>query len=399
MRKSLLILLILSFVSQLRAQNLRDPEFMKQVQIGFTDIYNMDYAEAKRFFTSLEKQYPYHPAPPLYLASNLWLEELLRRQDLELSRFVSPTYFSKKTNQEMPPQERASFFSYLQKSESLSNAILAKNRQDKDGRYFLATVDGLQCTFAITIDHSLWQAFRHGNKAYTQCKQLVEEDPNYYDAYLTVGLYEYVVGSIPWYWKWMALMIGAHGKKKDGLEHLALASEKAQYNKNESQVIETVLYVREGQFSKSLAIARSLADRFPRNFLFPIEIAQTLQWSGQKDSAATMLLKALKRVETGEPNFDKVPLQKFRYNCAVELMNSGKWDLAQEQFVKSVNDPRTQEREKALSHLHLGQILEKNGKRNQAAQEYQMVLSLKEFEDSHDQAKRSLKNPESNNPR
>jgi tetratricopeptide (TPR) repeat protein len=282
---------------------------------------------------------------------------------------------------------------YLKKSESLANAILAKNRKDKDGRYFLATVNGLQSTFAITIDHSLWEAFRHGNKAYSQCKQLIEEDPNYYDAYLTAGIYEYVVGSIPWYWKWMALMIGARGTKKQGFEHLALASEKGQYNRNEAQLVGMVLHVREGQYKESLAIARTLAERFPRNYLFPINIAQTLLWAGQKDSAATMFLQVLKRIEMSEPNFDKVPLQKFRYNCALALLNSGKIDLAEEQFTRSINDPKTQEREKALSHLRLGQILEKKGERDRAIQEYQIVLSLKEFEDSHNQAKRSLKKP------
>jgi Tfp pilus assembly protein PilF len=72
-------------------------------------------------------------------------------------------------------------------------------------------------------------------------------------------------------------------------------------------------------------------------------------------------------------------------------MNLGKWDLAQEQFIQAINDPKTEEREKALSHLRLGQIYENKGQRSKAISEYQAVLSLQEFDDSHDQAKRSLK--------
>ncbi len=383
--------LVLLFASQLPAQNLRDPEFMKKTQVGFTNIYNMDYAEARQTFVSLEIQYPYHPAPPLYLACILWLEEMLHRQDLDLSRFVSASYFSQKTAKTMPAEERASFFEYLKKSEKLANNILAKNRTDKDGRYFLATIYGLRSSFAITVDHSLREGFSNGNKAYSQCRQLVEEDPDYYDAYLTVGIYEYIVGSIPWYLKWMAFVIGAHGNKKEGLEHLALASGKGQYIKNEATLVEMVLYVREHQYSEALALARFLADRFPRNFLFPLNIAQTLEWTGQKNQAATGFLQILMRAESGEPNFSKLPLQKLRFNVADELMNLGKWDLAQEQFVKLLDDPRTQEREKALSHLRLGQILENKGQRSQAIREYQTALSLGEFDDSHDQAKRTLK--------
>jgi tetratricopeptide (TPR) repeat protein len=383
--------LISLFTSQLEAQNLRDPEFMKKAQTGFASIYNMDYGEARKTFASLEAQYPYHPAPPLYLASILWLEEMLHRQDLDLDRFVSASYFSHKTAQTMPAEERASFFEYLKKSELLANKILAKNRADKDGRYFLATVYGLRSSFAITIDHSLREAFSNGNKAYSGCRQLIEEDPNYYDAYLTVGIYEYVVGSIPWYLKWMAYVIGAHGNKKDGMEHLALASEKGQYIKNEAKLVEMVLDVREHKYSEGSALARLLADRFPRNFLFPLNIAQTLELAGQKDQAAAAFLQILKRVESGEPNFNKLPLPKFRYNVAGELMDLGKWDLAQGQFVLCVEDPRTPEREKALSHLRLGRIFENSGQTDKAIREYRMVLSLGDFDESHDQAKRALK--------
>jgi hypothetical protein len=383
--------LISLFTTQLPAQNLRDPEFMKKAQVGFAHIYNMDYVEARQLFVSLEIQYSYHPAPPLYLASILWLEEMLRRQDMDLNRFVSASYFSGRTAQTMPAEERAAFFRHLKKSETLANHILAKNRNDRDGRYFLATIYGLRSSFAITIDHSLREAFSNGNKAYSQCRQLVEEDPDYYDAYLTLGIYEYIVGSIPWYLKWMAFVIGAHGNKKEGLEHLALASEKGQYLKNEAKLVEMVLFVREHQYTEALALARFLADRFPRNFLFPLNIAQTREWAGQKDQAAIDLLQILKRVESGEPNFNKLPLQRFRYNVANELMNLGKWDLAQEQFVKSVDDPRTKERERALSHLHLGQIQENKRQRAKAIQEYQMVLSLGSFDDSHDQAKIALR--------
>ncbi len=391
MRKIILFILLSASASQLAAQNLRDAGFMAKVQTGFNAIYNMDYDEAGQFFASLEKQYPHHPAPPLYLAIILWLEEMNRRQDLDLSRFMAPSYFTRKTSEAMPSEARSAFFSYLKKSESLTAAILSKNPRDKDGRYFLATVHGLRSSFAITIDHSLWDAFRQGNKAYSLCKQLIDEDPGYYDACLTVGIYEYVVGSIPWYVKWMALMIGARGTKKNGFERLALASEKAEYNKNEAQLVQMVLYAREGRHSESLALAKSLAERFPRNFLFPINIAQTLQYSGRKEQSAALFLQVLKRVEADEPNFNKLPTEKFRFSCAVALMNSGQLDLAEEQFVKSANNPKTPEREKALSHLHLGRILEKKGQRSKAAHEYQTVLSLREFEDSHVKAKRFLK--------
>ena len=384
------IALMLLFALQLPAQELREPRFMERAQAGFAHIYNLDYAEARQVFTSLEREYSRHPAPPLYLACILWLEEMLRRQDLTLNRFLYPSYFSGKTDQAMPPRERDAFFKNLQKSEALANAILKEIPQDKDGRYFLATSYGLRSSFAITIDHNLRSAFSNGVKAYSYTRKLTEDDPEYYDAYMTVGIYEYVVGSIPWYLKWMAFMVGARGSKQDGLKYLKLASEKGQYVRVEAQLVQMVLYVREHRYTEALEIARDLDRRYPRNFLFPLCAAQIASLAGQKDQAATMYLGVEKRVEGKEPNFDKIPLQTFRYSLASELMDMGKLDPAQDRFQKSIDDPLTPERERALSHLRLGRILEWKGRRAQAAAEYQIVLSLKDVENSHDKAARYL---------
>ena len=377
-------------VSSAYAQDLRDPRFMERAQAGFTDIFNLDYDQAQQVFASLEKDYPQHPAPPLYLASIYWLEEMLRRQDLTLNRFIAPAYFSKKTNQIMPPQDRAAFFRALERCEARANAILKRNRRDKDARYFLGTAYGLRSSFAITIDHSLREAFSNGNKAYSYSRRLIEEDPDYYDAYLTVGIYEYIVGSIPWYLKWMAFVIGAHGNKQEGMAHLKLASEKGQYVKNEARLVLMVLDVREHRYTEALQFARNLNERFPRSYLFPLNVAQILRMAGSKDQAVAVLLDVEKRAEEGVPNFDKLSLQTFRFNLGTDLMYMGKLDLAQEQFQQSINDPETQLREKALSHLSLGQILDWKGKRNEAVRECQIVLSLNDVENSHEKAEQLL---------
>ena len=387
----LLSLLVFLMASRLPAQDLRDPRFMERAQAGFTDIFNMDYNKARQAFTLLAKDYPNHPSPPLYLASIFWLEEMLRRQDFSLNRFIAPAYFSGKTDHVMPPGERAAFFNYLQKSQDLSKAILQKKRDDMDARYFLATAYGLRSSFAITIDHSLREAFSNGNRAYSSLIKLTEEKPDYYDAYMTVGIYEYVVGNIPWYLKWMAYVIGARGSKEGGLEHLKLASEKGQYVRSEAQMACMILYVREHRFAEALEIARSLNSRYPRSFFFPINIAQIQRMSGQKDQASAMLLQVEKQVEAREPNFDKLPLQSFRFDTAVELMSMGQLDAAEERFRKSIDDPQTSREKKALSHLRLGQILEWKHRPKEAVKEYQAVLSFEDFDGSHARAQQLLK--------
>src|SRR5690606_10897590 len=74
-RLLLLAALWLPQASGLHAADLRDPAFVARAQEGFVHIFNQDYAPARALFLGLEREYPGHPAPPLYLASIRWLEE------------------------------------------------------------------------------------------------------------------------------------------------------------------------------------------------------------------------------------------------------------------------------------------------------------------------------------
>jgi hypothetical protein len=372
------------------AQNLRDPRFMERAQAGFSDIFNLDYKNAECDFISLERDYPQHPAPPLYLASILWLQELVRRQDLTLNRFIYPGYFSRKSNESMPPQDRAAFLGDLQKCETLAGAILKRNNRDKDARYFLATAYSLRASFAITVDHNVRDSFSNARKAFSYSRELIEEDKSYYDAYLTVGLYEYIVGSIPWYFRWMAFVAGLHGSKDEGMNHLKIASAKGQYVRNEAQLIEMVLDARERRYPEALEIAEELSGRFRRNYLFALNTAQIMEWSGKWDQATAHLLDIEKRVQEKEPNFDKLPAARFHFIIGLEFMTMNKLDLAQEQFQKALTDPRIPGRERAFSHLRLGRILDLKGQRDEAVKEYQTVLALEDVDQSHSQARRAL---------
>jgi tetratricopeptide (TPR) repeat protein len=388
--RCLTALLVLLFASKLPAQNLRDPQFMERTQEGFKDIMNLDYETAQQVFLDMEQEYPRHPAPPLYRASVFWLNEMFRRQDLSLNRFISASHFGRKTNETMPVKERDAFFQAIEKSEFLANEILKKNPRNKDARYFLGTASGLRSSFAITIDHALREAFSNGNKAFFSAKQLIDEDPGYYDAYLTLGIYEYVADNIPWYWKWMAFVLGLRGDKQLGMKYLKLASEKAPSVNNESALVLMVFKVREEKYMEALQLARNLHIKFPRSFIFALNVAQILKLAGQRDQATLAFLEAEKQVEARNPNYDKLQLQTFRFNLGVELMYMEKHDLAQTRFRQCIDDPKTQFRERTLAHLNLGKILIWKGQRTEAAKEFQTVLAVENVDNSHNLARQLL---------
>ena len=70
-------------------------------------------------------------------------------------------------------------------------------------------------------------------------------------------------------------------------------------------------------------------------------------------------------------------------------------DLALEAFRDSIDDPQTEEREKALSHLLIGQIADLQGRPEEAIFHYRQVLRYRDFEGSHSRAREFIKASES----
>ena len=55
-------------------------------------------------------------------------------------------------------------------------------------------------------------------------QQLLKLDPKFYDAYLTAGFSEYVLGSLPFFVRWFVHWENVNGSKEAGKQHLELAA-------------------------------------------------------------------------------------------------------------------------------------------------------------------------------
>jgi tetratricopeptide (TPR) repeat protein len=377
----------------LPAQNLKPPEFTDSADKGFDRAYNLDYEGARIAFQNLRQQYPRHPGPPLYLALTLWQHELFRRQDLRLDRFVSPESFITSTARQMPVEERKAFFTYIAESQAASQAILKEKPGHTDARYFLGSAYGALAAFAVTIDHDRREAVRQGRLAYQLHRQILDEQPDYYDVYVTVGMYEYIVANLPWYVKWIAQFAGYSGTEERSFKYLHMAAAKSDFAAVNARNILVVLCLREKLYDEALEHARFLHQRYPRNFLLHLNVAQILAAMNRPDQAAEEYMKVIEQAELRMPNYQKMPLGALRYNIGKALLVMNRLELAQRLFTAAIQDSSTAERERALSYLCLANLLDLRGDRQQAIATYQQVLIAPNFDDSHSTAQGYLKRP------
>ncbi|MEE9179619.1 MAG: tetratricopeptide repeat protein, partial [Vicinamibacteria bacterium] len=322
-----------------------------------------------------------------------WLRELFERQDLDLGKFIAPGYFTKASARQMPDAHRRAFFESLERSTHLSEAILKEDVGNQDARFLRGSAEGLLAAFSYTIDRSKMEAIGHAKKAYRDHRGLLAENPEYYDAYMGVGLYEYIVDNLRWYVKWLAKIVGYRGSEERGIEYLELAREKGLSVPDEASVLLMVVYFREKKNRDALAIAGELHRRFPRNFLFHLNQGQILERMRRKQDAVQTYLAVVRLAEEQRPNYQKLPLETFRYALGRRLVRLSRPDVARQQFLDCTEYSKTPARERALCHLEAGLILDEKGSREKALSHYNAVLSLPRVGDSHKKARRYLKRP------
>ncbi len=383
----------LTLVPTALGQTLRDAEYKAASTRGTTHLYRLEHDQAVEFFYELQEEYPNHPGPPLARAVAIWLRELIQREDLDLERFISPGYFTRPSREEMPEADVEAFYEGIAKSQENAEKYLEAHPGDKEARYYLGSCQGALGVFAFTIERSYRKALKHGRETYRIQREIVDEDPDFIDAYMTLGSYEYVVGNLPWYIKWIATLAGYHGTEARGFEYVARAAREGYFVKDDARLLLMVMYVREDENEYALEVAQQLHRRYPENYMFHLNQAQILERMDEPARAAAMYAAVAERAENKVPNYQKLPLEKIRYPLGKRLLALGSEDQALDQFKVAADDPDTPERERALSNLRAGEILDTMGRRGEAVSYYHRVQQLQAFDGSHEIAEQYLQSP------
>ena len=109
----------------------------------------------------------------------------------------------------------------------------------------------------------------------------LEIDPEYVDAKLITGVYEYVVGALPWPFKLMIGFAGITGSKSTGLAMLEDAGKRGVITSVESRTVIALFLRRESRYKEAIQVVRGLKGDYPHDFLFCLEEANLRKDAGE----------------------------------------------------------------------------------------------------------------------
>ena len=371
---------------------------------GFEALYDLDYEAARKSFKELARLFPDHPAGPQFLAATLWGQTLNESRRLQSSLYSSDSFYEQQEDK-VDPRIVREFRDLTRQAMLLAKARLKRNPQDVEALYFLGATNGLKAAFATAVERSFMGALKDGDDAVERHREVIKLDPNFHDAELTIGLYDYVVGSLPLPVKLLASLTGARGSKKRGLLTLQRVANEGRYARDDAKALLIVLLKREKRYAEALVFSRDLGAKYPRNYLFRLESADALITLAAADRQAGRLAEAMTKQREAIAIFDALlrdratrdtagrSLDLIHYRYGEALMTAGELDDAAKEFIASAGVPTAEQNLATIAHLRAAQALDLSGKRNEALAQYRLVLARPNVDDSVDEAKRGLREP------
>jgi hypothetical protein len=381
---------------------LSDASFTK----GIDALHNLDFENARQHFEEVQRRFPDHPAGEYYLAANLFLRTLTKPSRLLplLSNLSRSKTFGQNSEDKVDPATVQQFRSLTRKASLLAKARLKRDSRDSVSLYFLGATQGLSAAFKGTLEGSIGGAIRDGSSGVDNHRQLLKLDPNFHDAELSIGLYDYTVGALPLPVKVLAAIANVRGSKKRGLETLERVGREGRLERYISKLILYVLYKREKRNTEALERARELAAEYPHSYLFKLAEAEALVSQAavlrQTNQAAAASLEreafavfdSMLSSRVG-PEAPPRPLDLIHFIYGEALLKAGQTERAAREFLAATSAPGVEMSIVTIAHLRGGQAFDLSGKRREALTQYEIVVKRPDVYNSRERAAQGLRKP------
>ena len=367
---------------------------------GFIHFFNNEYDEALAYFDNQVKARPNDPDQYNHVAQTILYRELFHDGALESQLVSGNSVFLKRSKLEMTAANKGRFGSCIKRAITLSEARIRNNPQDLVAFYQLGVAHGLQANYFFLIDKAWMDSLREASAARKAQEQALAINPNFIDAHLILGVYQYVVGCLPFYLRAAGFIGGFHGDKESGIRQLRLVASQGILNCYDAKVILAVIYRREHRPQQAIPLLQELARQFDRNYLFRFEQVQMYSDLGDEKSALAVLttIEGLRRA--GAPGYEDLPAEKVQYVTGNLHFWYGNLDRALENLKQATGNIHQLDLSTAvMAWLRLGQVYDLQGKHGEAVAAYRASMRTAPSSDVAEEAKGYIANPYKKKPK
>jgi len=241
---------------------------------GFRQMYNLDFTGAHDTFHQYQAANPQDAMGFVSDAAAYLFSEFERLHVLESDLFVDDNHFD--TRRKLTPDAslKAEFDARLAMGEILAGQKLTHSPKDTNALFAKVMANGLRGDYAALIEKRNLTSLGYIKTSRTLAQQLLAIDPACYDAYLSLGAENYLLGVNAAPVRWVLRLTGAQTDKQQGIEQLRITADKGRYLAPFARLLLAVAALRDKDKQTAKTLLAGLATEFPDNKLYSKELSR-----------------------------------------------------------------------------------------------------------------------------
>jgi len=180
----------------------------------------------------------------------------------------------KKKKLDPDSENRARFVRAVNDAETRAAAILKTAPDDRDALFAMCIAQGVTTDYMAFVEKKQISSLSVAKRSNNYAQRLLRLDPKFYDAYLTAGITEYMLGSLPFFVRWFVKFDNVDGSKQKGVDRLKLVAREGHYFKPFSKILLSIIALREKRPNDAQLYLTELAHDYPDNRLFRKELGK-----------------------------------------------------------------------------------------------------------------------------
>ena len=363
-----------------------------QVREAHRHFYNLDYDGALSRFEAIQRANPQSAIATGYVLMTLIFRELYHQDLLDTTYYAHDSFLTSKRNVSIPQATRDRIDQLTDSALSLCDQQIKADPNDANAYFARGYARGMHAAFITLVDHSYVSAARQGYAARGDSEQALKIDPGYADAKMAIGIQQFAVASLPRFVRILVGIAGVGGNKQKGLDLLRESAAHGIVTPIESRTALSLFLRHDGRYSEAIVVQEGLADQYPRDYLFRLEVANLTKDSGNGPGAIALYRNIL--ADAQKPNYFIEPRLHMAYFGLADT-ERGQNDLAEaaKNYLNAAAQPTCSDWIRRRAQLNAGEMFDLLHKRPEAIQQYQLASAGGGDQSQADAARRYLKNP------
>lgn len=237
---------------------------------GYRQMYNLQFAEAHRTFHEWQRLHPDDPMGPVSDAAAYLFSEFDRLHILQSEFFVHDQHFITDHKLAPDPVTKQKFEGALETARGLAAAAPA----GKNALFASILANGLHSDYLALIEKRYVASFKEMKAGRMMAEGLLASDPQCYDAWIAVGVENYMLSVKPAPVRWLLRLAGGETDRALGIEKLKLTAEKGHYLAPFARLLLAVAALRDKDTARARDILVGLTREYPKNPLYALELAR-----------------------------------------------------------------------------------------------------------------------------